>query len=140
MFSQSNFKAKPAITRLIQADEIPNFDGTLTDARDYPRFIGEVEPIDPVAGHIPGAISLPFQHNLDETGHFKERSTLATQFHEAELSTSTNIACYCGSGVTAAHNILALVHTGHPEPYLYAGSWSEWIVDSNRPVETQPTK
>lgn len=138
VFTRSDFKAMPAITRLIHADDIPTFDGIVTDARDYPRFIGEVELIDPVAGHIPGAISLPFQHNLDETGHFKDPGALATQFQAANLSTSTNIACYCGSGVTAAHNVLALVHTGHQEPYLYAGSWSEWIVDPDRPVETQP--
>ena len=138
-FPRSGFEAKTPITRLIEATEIPHFDGIVTDARDYPRFTGEVEPIDPVAGHIPNAISLPFQLNLDEEGFFKDPDTLKRQFHEANISTSERIACYCGSGVTAAHNILALLHTGHIEPYLYAGSWSEWIVDPKRPIATHST-
>lgn len=139
-FARSDFTAKTAITQLIEAPEIPHFNGIVTDARDYPRFIGDVEPIDPVAGHIPDAISLPFASNLNEAGLFKDTNTLKRQFDDASITSTDNIVCYCGSGVTAAHNILALVHTGHLEPYLYAGSWSEWIVDPQRPIATKPSQ
>ncbi len=132
-FSPSTFLAKEPLTRSITVDQLPNVAGVLTDARDPARFRGEVEPIDPVAGHIPGASCLPFPANLNgET--WKTAEVLKAQFLEAGLDPDTPITCYCGSGVSAAHNILALVHAGFPEPALYAGSWSEWITDPARPI------
>ncbi len=108
----------------------------LVDAREPARFRGEHEPIDPKAGHIPGALCFPFNQNLDEEGAFKSAKELGEQFSSAGFSRSDHLICYCGSGVTACHNILCLVHAGYNEPYLYAGSWSDWITDSKRPIET----
>ena len=106
----------------------------LLDARGIERFAGEVEPIDPVAGHIPGARCVPFTELVNEQGMFLKpeqiRQTLSA------LDTDEATAVYCGSGVTACHLILAAVIAGLPEPRLYAGSWSEWITDSVRPIET----
>ncbi|MCG8531186.1 MAG: sulfurtransferase, partial [Desulfovibrionales bacterium] len=99
--------------------------GCLIDARELMRFRGESEPIDPVAGHIPGAVCLPYQDNLDDKGYFLSRDKLQERF----LSTAgQETICYCGSGVTACHNIFAMALAGLPLPKLYAGSWSEWIL------------
>ena len=94
-------------------------------------FPGAEEPIDPVAGHIPGALCAPFNGNLDEHGRFRPADELA-----ARLPHDPNAIYYCGSGVTAAHNILAAHIAGLPEPVLYADSWSGWITDPARPVAT----
>jgi thiosulfate/3-mercaptopyruvate sulfurtransferase len=109
----------------------------LLDARSAPRFRGEVEPIDPVAGHIPGAISAPCEENVTAEGIFLPREFLRRRF-EALLKSvpPENVICYCGSGVTAAHNIFAIAYAGLGAVRLYAGSWSEWITDSTRPVAT----
>lgn len=101
----------------------------LVDARSQERFRGEVEPIDPVAGHIPGAVCRPSAANLDEQGGFKSAQRL-----DAELPRGDRVVAYCGSGVTACHNILAYAIAGRPVPRLYPGSWSEWITDPARPV------
>lgn len=107
----------------------------LLDARSVVRFRGEVEPIDPVAGHIPGAISAPYEGNLTPEGLFLPPETLRRRFENlANAVLSENIICYCGSGVTAAHNLLALAHAGLGRGRLYAGSWSEWITVPGRPV------
>ena len=98
--------------------------------------MGRQEPIDARAGHIPGAICMPFSANLDEGRQFKAATDIADQFNGAGISRDTSISCYCGSGITACHNILALVHAGFPEPALYPGSWSEWITDPSRPIAT----
>ncbi len=105
------------------------------DARAAPRFRGEVEPIDPVAGHIPGAISLPFEDNLDADQHFLPPESLRRRF-VAVAAAEAKPVMYCGSGVTACHNVLAMCHAGLPAPALYAGSWSEWITEPTRPVAT----
>ena len=113
----------------------------LIDARAEQRYAGEHEPIDPVAGHIPGALSYPFKGNLTEDGYFKSAGQLKERFHAlSQHSPNTKIVCYCGSGVTAAHNILAIVHAGLPFPAMYAGSWSEWITDQNRPISKNSGK
>lgn len=104
----------------------------LIDARLPPRFKGLEEPIDPKAGHIPGAINLPFTENC-ENGHWRSTQQLHERF---DKFSDKDVVIYCGSGVTACHNILACVHAGLPEPLLYAGSWSEWVADDSRPVET----
>lgn len=109
----------------------------LIDARAPERFRGEQEPLDPVAGHIPGAKNHFCKTNLNEQGTFRDQSAL----HEM-LSQFTNdptrdeLICYCGSGVTACHNLLALEHAGLHGAKLYAGSWSEWCADPRRGIET----
>ena len=105
------------------------------DVRTPERYRGEIEPIDPVAGHIPGAISAPYQDNLEPDGVMKPTETLRTRY-EALLGDipAEECAIYCGSGVTAVHNILAIQHAGLGEARLYSGSWSDWITDPKRAV------
>ena len=107
----------------------------LIDARAAARYRGEHEPIDPVAGHIPGAVSAPFVDNLDADGSFLAPETLRARFETVLAGVPPQRAiCYCGSGVTAAHNLLALAHAGLGNALLYPGSWSRWITDPARPV------
>ncbi len=110
---------------------------TLLDARAEPRFRGEVEPLDPVAGHIPGARCAAFSGNLGSDGRFLPAAQLRERF-AALLGErpAAELVAYCGSGVTACHNLFALCLTGYPLAPLYAGSWSEWITDPQRPVAT----
>jgi thiosulfate/3-mercaptopyruvate sulfurtransferase len=122
------------LVQLLVADAIDGSRQLLLDARDAPRFRGEVEPIDPVAGHIAGAVCSPFAGNLAADGTFKSVAELRAKFAPA-VGSSKPVVCYCGSGITACHNILAMAAAGLPLPALYAGSWSEWITDSARPVE-----
>lgn len=107
----------------------------LVDSRAPERYRGEVEPIDPVAGHIPGAINLPHFSNIGPDGCFLDKTTLRQKL-EAILDEHTpeHTIFYCGSGVTAAHNVLAMEHAGFPGSKIYAGSWSEWITDASHPV------
>lgn len=109
---------------------------TLLDARAPDRFDGSNETIDPRGGHIAGAVNAPFQSNLGADGRFLDDATLRARFAALVGPSGKPVVCYCGSGVTAAHNILAMVHAGLPEPALYAGSWSEWITDPDNPLET----
>ncbi|MCB9128616.1 MAG: sulfurtransferase [Ardenticatenales bacterium] len=108
----------------------------LIDARDAARYRGDFEPIDPAAGHIPGARNYPFSENIAATGHFKADEALAAQFQTllADLPSDEAIV-YCGSGVTATHNLLAMAHAGLPEARLFVPSWSGWSSDPSRPVE-----
>jgi thiosulfate/3-mercaptopyruvate sulfurtransferase len=106
-------------------------DHALLDARAEVRFRGEQEPIDPVAGHIPNAACLPSTDNLTETGLFKSPQALRQRFVHLDPEKTV---CYCGSGVTATHNVLAMKVAGLAEPALYADSWSGWITDRTRPV------
>ncbi len=109
----------------------------LVDARAPDRFDGANETIDPRGGHIPGAVNAPFTDNLAADGRFAAPAALRRRFETLLADgVARPVVCYCGSGVTAAHNILAMVHAGLPEPGLYAGSWSEWITDSDNPVAT----
>ena len=105
----------------------------LTDARAKERYIGKVEPIDKVAGHVPGAINIPFDSNLDAHGCFKSKTEL-TNLHNC-TNDGSNVIAMCGSGVTACHNILARAHAGIGMGKLYVGSWSEWITDSEREIQ-----
>ncbi|OYU08223.1 MAG: sulfurtransferase [Pseudomonas sp. PGPPP1] len=110
---------------------------TLIDARAQARFRGEVEPIDPVAGHIPGAQCAAFNENLGSDGRFLPAEQLKQRF-AAQLQgrSPDELVAYCGSGVTACHNLFALSLAGYPLGKLYAGSWSEWITDPARAIAT----
>ncbi len=108
----------------------------LFDARNADRYRGENETLDPVAGHIPHAISAPYADNLTPEGRFKPMDDLRRRFDLLLGDTpADHTAFYCGSGVTAAHSVLALKHIGLGDAKLYAGSWSEWITDPKRPIE-----
>ncbi|WP_374363589.1 sulfurtransferase [Cloacibacterium sp.] len=112
--------------------EIAENSATVIDVRDAYRYRGESEPIDLVAGHIPGAINIPFSENLDENGEFLSPEILKEKYQNilADVLTPLNMTkkliIHCGSGVTACHTILALDYAGFPIPNLYVGSWSEW--------------
>ena len=110
-------------------------DATLLDARAAERYRGEAEPVDPVAGHIPGARSAPTTDNLAPGGRFLAAATLRDRFAAAGVRADAPVGAYCGSGVTAAHEVLALEIAGIPAA-LYPGSWSEWVSDPARPVAT----
>lgn len=106
--------------------------GQLIDSRTPERYRGEHEPIDPIAGHIPGAINLPFPANWNTDGDLLPKAELAARF--ATVADPNEATFYCGSGVTACHNLLAYAHAGLGNARLYAGSWSEWITDPQRTV------
>jgi thiosulfate/3-mercaptopyruvate sulfurtransferase len=135
----ARFVARPLTDRLVTVTELmerlddPSL--CLVDARSAPRFRGEQEPRDPVAGSIPGARNAFWQDNLDAAGHFEAPARLRARF-EALLGEhpADRAVFYCGSGVTGAHDLLAMTHAGLPLARLYAGSWSEWITDPSRPV------
>ena len=111
----------------------------IIDARSAERFAGVVEPLDPVAGHVPGAVNCPYQRLLGADGRFLEPSALRTLFEdEFALGDRTEAVAMCGSGVTACHLLLGLHRAGIEGGRLYAGSWSEWIRDPSRPVASGP--
>ena len=107
----------------------------LLDARAEERFLGRVEPIDPVAGHVPGAVNVPFAGNLAADNRFQTPQQLAERYAPLSRAEPEEIVCMCGSGVTACHGIFAL-ELGNAGAVLYPGSWSEWIRSSGRPVAT----
>lgn len=108
---------------------------TYIDSRTAKRYRGEEEPIDPIAGHIPSALNAPWPENLGPNGLFLDKNLLAQRFLDLLKDQPKGQAIfYCGSGVTACHNLLALHHVGVTSAKLFPGSWSEWIVDSNREV------
>lgn len=110
-------------------------EGLLLDARAEERFRGEVEPLDKVAGHIPGATNMPYEDNLDFSGEFMSDEALREHYQSVLGKVSPGeVVNMCGSGVTACHSILAMEHAGLSGAKLYAGSWSEWITDPSRPV------
>ena len=139
--ARGNFTAHPDaslvldVASLLQRLRDPAL--TLIDARGLPRFRGEVEPLDPVAGHIPGACCAPFTDNLGADGRFLPPAQLRQRFENLLVGRSPDqLAAYCGSGVTACHNLFAMSLAGFPLAPLYAGSWSEWITDPARPIAT----
>lgn len=117
--------------RVLRALEDP--DVRLVDARAPERYRGELEPIDPRAGHIPGALNLPFAGNL-EGGRFRDPATLRERF--AALEEAEEVVVYCGSGVSACHDLLAIDEAGLPPARLYVGSWSDWTSYEDAPVAT----
>jgi thiosulfate/3-mercaptopyruvate sulfurtransferase len=111
--------------------------GVLIDARAPQRFRGETEPLDPVAGHIPGAVNAFYEDNLTADGTFRDPDELRAAF--AGLGASPDAIVYCGSGVTACHDLLAIERAGLGPARLYVGSWSQWCRDPDRPRATGPT-
>lgn len=126
---------RPGALPTVTADDLPDVvaTGVVLDARDPARYAGETEPVDPVAGHVPGARNVPTGRNLAADGRFLEPEALAEVYAAAR---DVPVAVYCGSGVTAAHDLLALEVAGIPGAALYPGSWSEWVRDADRPVAT----
>jgi thiosulfate/3-mercaptopyruvate sulfurtransferase len=135
------FTARPRPELVATASEVMlrrlDPDWRVLDARGADRFRGENETLDPVAGHIPGAVSAPYADNLAPDGRFRDPASLRQRYQKL-LGTvpAAHTICYCGSGVTAAHDLLAIFHAGLGEGRLYPGSWSEWITDPTRPIAT----
>ena len=135
------FNGTPDASLLLSAEQLQQRLGeptlSLLDARALPRFRGEVEPLDPVAGHIPGAQCAVFTDNLSSDGRFLPADQLRQRFADLLVGKPADqLVAYCGSGVTACHNLFALSLAGYPLAPLYPGSWSEWITDPSRPVAT----
>ena len=137
-----DFTVRPGGMPVLDAEEAAALPGTgvLLDARAPERYRGETEPLDPRAGHIPGALNAPFAANTDDQGRWRSPSELADRFAALGVTGGQPIGAYCGSGVTAASVVLALEVAGITSPdapaALYAGSWSHWCVDPERPVAT----
>ena len=131
-----DFTARPGHLPLVEAGDVPGV-RVLVDARAPERYRGEHEPIDPVAGHIPGAVNVPTARNLTDDGRFRPADELRALYAEvgatAAAGAAGEVATYCGSGVTAVHDILAMEVAG-VRAALYPGSWSGWITDPCRPV------
>ncbi|MBV1942331.1 sulfurtransferase [Streptomyces sp. BV286] len=133
------FVPAPGALPLLDADGAAGLarSGVLLDARAAERYRGDVEPIDRVGGHIPGAVSAPTTGNVAESGCFLTAGELADRFKSLGADGTSAVGVYCGSGVSGAHEVLALAVAGIPAA-LYAGSWSEWSRDEARPVATGP--
>jgi thiosulfate/3-mercaptopyruvate sulfurtransferase len=122
------------VGRLASADDVATGAHLVLDARAAERYSGAHEPVDPRAGHVPGARSLPCRENLDESGRFLAVAQLRRRFASLGVSAESSVVAYCGSGVTACHDLLALEHAGFGPGRLYPGSWSQWSNDPARPV------
>jgi 3-mercaptopyruvate sulfurtransferase SseA len=118
-----------------EAALLPSSGGVLLDARAGERYRGEVEPVDPRAGHVPGAVSAPTAENLRSDGRFLTPAELRARFDALSAVPGTTVGVYCGSGVTAAHEVAALAQAGI-EAALWPGSWSQWSNDPERPAAT----
>ncbi|MFJ9668934.1 sulfurtransferase [Streptomyces sp. NPDC101219] len=137
--ASGDFEPVPATAGLLDADGAAELAraGVLLDARAGERYRGEVEPVDPVAGHIPGAVSAPTTQNVGPDGRFLPAGELGARFKELGVTQGVPVGVYCGSGVSGAHEVLALAVAGIPAA-LYVGSWSEWSSDPRRPVAVGP--
>ncbi|MDG4823748.1 sulfurtransferase [Asanoa sp. WMMD1127] len=136
--TRGDIEVKPGSLPTLTADDAARLarQGTLIDARVGPRFRGEVEPVDPVAGHIPGAVNRPTTENTTADGRLRDAPTLRHEFAQEGVDDGAPVGAYCGSGVTAAHTVLALHRAGRTDAALYVGSWSDWVTDPSRPVAT----
>jgi thiosulfate/3-mercaptopyruvate sulfurtransferase len=160
VITAGDFTARPGYLPLLGPDEAAALarTGRLLDARAGERYRGEIEPMDPVAGHIPGAVSAPTAGNVTGDGHFRSAADLRERFAALGIAADPGsaadpdsptgpgssadpppaaVGAYCGSGVTAAHELLALDIAGIPAA-LYVGSWSNWVADPARPIATGP--
>jgi thiosulfate/3-mercaptopyruvate sulfurtransferase len=137
--AEGDFVPAPGATGLLDADGAAALarSGVLLDARAGERYRGEVEPIDRVGGHIPGAVSAPTTDNVGPDGRFRPAEDLKDRFKALGATSGTEVGVYCGSGVSGAHEVLALAVAGIPAA-LYVGSWSEWSSDPSRPVAVGP--
>jgi thiosulfate/3-mercaptopyruvate sulfurtransferase len=137
--AEGDFEPAPGAAGLLDADGAAALarSGVLLDARAGERYRGEVEPIDRVGGHIPGAVSAPTTENVGPDGRFLPAADLRDRFKALGVSEEAPVGVYCGSGVSAAHEALALAVAGIPAA-LYVGSWSEWSSDPSRPVVVGP--
>jgi thiosulfate/3-mercaptopyruvate sulfurtransferase len=122
--------------RLADVGDATDPTATVLDARNRDRYRGEHEPVDPRAGHVPGAVNLPCRENLDPTGRLLPVEQLRDRFRAAGVVDGADVVSYCGSGVTACHNLLVLEHVGLGPGRLYPGSWSAYSRDAERPVAT----
>ncbi len=129
-----DFAGGPGVMPVVTARDVPDVD-VLVDVRVGERYRGDSEPIDPVAGRIPGAVNVPVARTLDNPGHFRDPHELRDVFTRAGLAGDQSVAAYCGSGVNACHSVLTMEVAGF-EAALYPGSFSGWITDPDRPVET----
>ncbi len=125
--SPGNFSSAVQNEMTVEMKSLDPVKAPLIDSREYQRYIGEIEPIDPVAGHIPGAICIPYMGNTSEEGIWESADELKKRFADIESSSIDSPVFYCGSGVTACHNILAYKIATGKDARLYPGSWSEWI-------------
>jgi thiosulfate/3-mercaptopyruvate sulfurtransferase len=136
---QSNFELGEPLRTLATKQDVVRRLGpgqTLIDARATPRFKGDVEPMDPVAGHIPGALNRPFAQNLGADGRFKAPEQLRAEFEQLLAGRDpASVVHHCGSGVSAVPNLIGMELAGFAPTALYAGSWSEWSRDTSLPVE-----
>ena len=137
--SPSNYALAESISALVAtktvADNLGRPTQTLIDARGAPRFRGEIEPLDPIAGHIPGALNRPFANNMGADGKFKPAAELRAEFTALLAGRDpATVVHHCGSGVSAVPNILAMQIAGFGMTGLYAGSWSDWCSDASRPM------
>lgn len=128
-----SFTPRPGAMPVADAAEVARGDAVLVDARDEPRYAGRHEPVDAVAGHVPGAVNVPTGANLDDEGRFLPAAQLQETYARAGALAGAPVVAYCGSGITACHDLLALEVAGVPGA-LYAGSWSDWVSDPARPV------
>lgn len=131
---EGDFRAVPGGMPVVEAAQVPDV-GVLVDARAPERYRGETEPIDPVAGRIPGAVNVPTGRNLTEDGRFRSAAELRELYAAVGAVPGADVAAYCGSGVTAIHDIVAMEVAGVGAA-LYPGSFSGWITEPGRPVET----
>jgi thiosulfate/3-mercaptopyruvate sulfurtransferase len=134
---RATFTARPwPADRIADLEDAVDPANVVVDARDAARFRGEIEPIDPRAGHIPGAVNLAARTNVDDRGRFLPPDELRRRFEVLGVTDGASVVSYCGSGVTACHNLLALEHAGLGPGRLYPGSWSQYSSDPERPVAT----
>jgi thiosulfate/3-mercaptopyruvate sulfurtransferase len=133
-----DWTGSPGHLPVVEAEGVPAVvdRGVLVDVRAAERFRGESEPLDPVAGHIPGAVNAPLDENTDGVGRFLPDEVLRHRFEALGVGAGGPVAAYCGSGVTATQTLLALRLAGFDDAALYPGSWSGWITDPTRPVAT----
>jgi thiosulfate/3-mercaptopyruvate sulfurtransferase len=133
---QGNFIATLRKELTVCKEEVAASKNTIVDSREYKRYTGEFEPIDPIAGHIPGAVCIPYADNVDEKGFWKSKEYFLEKFKSLSTDPAASPVFYCGSGVTACHNIFAYKLATGLDAKLYPGSWSEWI--NYFPIEITP--
>ena len=136
---RGDIEVRPGAMPVLDAEQAAGLarSGVLLDARAPARYAGESEPVDPRAGHVPGAVNAPFAEQTDAEGCWRTPGELAARFSALGVGADTPVGAYCGSGVTASSVVLALEASGRAEPAaLYAGSWSHWCTDPHRPIAT----